>query len=62
MTRFTFKCNFTLNAWGCFDPLVTALNIKNDILACHFVTSVAITENSFIHSIKNTSGEVVYWE
>jgi hypothetical protein len=62
LAHFTFKCRFTLNAWECFDPLVAALNSKPDSLSCHFVTSVAISENSFTYLIKNTSAEIAMWE
>lgn len=54
-------CRFTLNSWDCFDPLVAALNSKNNLTKCLFITSTEITQDSFIYKIAHAVGEVKKW-
>ena len=58
LKQFKFYCYFTLNDWKSFKSIVDALNSKNDSIHIRFVTSVKITNNSFIHQMKNASGMV----
>lgn len=55
-------CNFTLNNWSSFDHLVDALNSKRSDIQSEFVTSVQITEDSFINKLKNCTAKVEQWQ
>lgn len=61
LQSFKLYCHFTLNNWKSFDKLVEILNNKNDDINIEFITSVEITEDSFIYRLKNCTGKVEQW-